>query len=304
MGMPIIKINQRTIPNFRGYIRPIIQEFVEVLEENFDDKVCNNFYRNVQSLKLTKKKHMPAYVAGIFDSKKNEIIYGEEDLLDDDGRFTIIHELFHMTSCQYGNVGFHDKYLQGGVGINEGFTELLTRKYFGCSDNDCSYLVETSVASVLASIIGEEKMTNLYMEGNYFGLLIALDTYLDSAKISDFFHKLDHFTALTSKSPFILKLPFVDHTISTIMKDLSSSLANMYIRKNKNVVQNISFEDKKEIRKLYFQYENLIHQYNPYHLEFYHYSIQSEALSQYFMNLRYNFDDYFSTLKDNSQKLL
>ena len=173
-----------------------VKNFINFVSKHFKEEDLLLFYKNINNvtiMKLTSSKDNP--LAGTYHILKNQISTTHKS--------HIYHELFHMTSCQYGNVGFHNNYLNSGIGINEGFTELLTRKYFGCSENDCSYLVETSVASVLSSIIGEEKMTKLYMEGNYFGLLIALDTYLDPVNLSDFFHKLDRFTFLTSKSSVI-----------------------------------------------------------------------------------------------------
>ena len=246
-----IQINHKNTPDFRGYIRPVIDEFVTVLEKNFSKITVAWFYQNVASLKLIKKKKLPSNVAGVFDSRKNEIICGEEE------DFTIFHELFHMTSCHGGNVGFHDYHAKSGWGINEGYTEFLTRKYFGFEENDESYLVEVSIATVLNTIIGEEKMKELYMNADLEDFIFSLEKYLDEEEVCDFIHKMDRYTRFTNTFPFLLKIPLVDQFVSSLVEDLSRYLAKMYKKK--------SMEDSTFNRNLFNTYKSLIYQYIPVH---------------------------------------
>ena len=49
--------------------------------------------------------------------------------------------------------------------LNEGYTELLTKRYFKCTDNEY-YKKEVLLASRIEEFIGREEMEKAYFEGN------------------------------------------------------------------------------------------------------------------------------------------
>ena len=256
-----IKIHQREIPDFRGYVRPIIDEFISVLEKNFPEDVIDHFYRNIRTLKLVKKKRMPSQAVGAFNRKKNEILYKDDAIEELD--YTLFHEFFHLASCHDKKVGFHDYTVNRGWGINEGFTEFLTVKYFGLDEDSVGYLFEISVVNILNSILGEEKMRELYMNANYLGLSLLLEQYLDRKESDDFVQKIDRFTFLTAEVPILQNLTLVRHYTSSITKEVSRLLAKMYIKKNINTLQSIPYQDEAQIRDFYWHYRDLINQNIP-----------------------------------------
>lgn len=268
-----IKIQNKSIPNFREYIRPIIDSFIRVLEENFDEDMKHNFYHNISSLKLTKKKHLPAHVSGIFDSDKNEILYGED--VSKEKPFDLFHELFHMSSCVNGNVGFHNKINRCGCGINEGYTELLTRKYFGWDERDYSYFNEVGVAAVINSVIGEERMKSLYMHGDYSGLLIELEHYLGKDAHS-FVVKLDQYTRFMTQAPFLVRIPPIDKRVMSLMDFVSKNLAKIYFKKNESLLM-----DENASQELFLNYYKLLYTWNSSELSYIKFPINASYLLSY-----------------------
>ncbi|MBQ6135213.1 MAG: hypothetical protein IJI60_02735 [Bacilli bacterium] len=281
-----IKIQQREIPDFRGYVRPIISEFIDVLEKNFPEDVVNHFYQNIRTLKLVKKKRMPSQAVGAFNRKKNEILYKDDATEELD--YTLFHEFFHLASCHEKKVGFHDYTVNRGWGINEGFTEFLTVKYFGLDEDSVGYLFEISVVNVLNSILGEEKMTGLYMNANYLGLSLSLEHYLDRKQSDDFIRKLDHFTFVTTDLPFLQNLFLMRHYISSLTKDISSFLAKMYIKKNLDTLQCIPYQDEAQIRNFYWHYRDIINQNIPMDFLPLEYGVDESFLLSYLEEMGYS----------------
>ena len=63
-----------------------------------------------------------------------------------------------------------------GIGLNEGYTELLAKRYFDKSNNN-GYIFETQIAKLLELIIGQEKMESYYFNANLYGLIEELRKY-------------------------------------------------------------------------------------------------------------------------------
>lgn len=284
-----IKIQNQEIPNFRGFIVPIIDEFIEMLEKNFKKEVLEHFYQNISTLKLVKKKRMPSHIVGAFNFEKNEILYRKDAV--DDLDYTLFHEFFHLASCHGRRVGFHDYTANCGWGINEGYTEFLTVKNFGLDEDSIGYLFEISVANILNSVIGEEKMIDLYTEANLFGLSLSLDHYLQKRETSDFIHKLDHFTSITTEFSLFQKIPLIKHYLSSITKDISNLLAKMYIQKNMDILQSIPYTDEKKILMFCSHYRDIIYQYIPMDFLPLEYVVDDYYLSSYLMKMGYSFEN-------------
>lgn len=179
-----------------------IVKFADVVINNFSAEDLTNFYNNINDLKTRSKKFgiqnliLRSKTAGQYDPKKNEITID-----DDTAETTIYHELFHMASSTYkdgiGYSGFHQTSLKPGVtslgqGLNEGYTELLSQRYFmPDSSVTGAYEYQVFIAEKLEQIIGKEKMQSLYLNSNLKGLIDELKQYVSEEEIMKFISNTD-----------------------------------------------------------------------------------------------------------------
>ena len=118
-----------------------IINFHDVLSNNFKENDLNNFYNNINNLKIYEKSFkLINFVLGkgregLYEPVKNKLCISKE--CKDDT--TLYHELFHMSSsfvkdkliCSgFAQMNSKSNNKTIGVGINEGYTELLTSRYF------------------------------------------------------------------------------------------------------------------------------------------------------------------------------
>ena len=110
-----------------------IYKFIKVVLKNFDLSVLTNFYNNINDLKVEKNKNN---YSNRYYFKDNSIKYVHIP--------AIYHELFHMSSTHFDNHGetincysgfsfieFKNfKMYKVGVGLTEGYTDLMTERYF------------------------------------------------------------------------------------------------------------------------------------------------------------------------------
>ena len=186
-----------------------IQKFIEVLINNFSQDDLNIFYNNINSLMTKPQKFnlrnlfLNVRVCGTYSINKNEICLDDKYI-----ETTIYHELFHMASSIHINniiySGFHQASNLGnnsiGDGLNEGYTELLTQKYF-VKDNSLSnsYAYLLYVAKKIEEIVGAEKMESLYLKADLMGLIKELANYTREDEIMEFFANTDFLTTYLEK---------------------------------------------------------------------------------------------------------
>ena len=175
-----------------------ILEFVDVIMAKFNQKVLINFYNNINNLNVIKisddnQGTLGSGVEGIYSPRKNTIKICEGSTE------TIYHELFHMASAYLdGDIcyaGFKQSKLgfkANGVGINEGYTQLLTERYFGDKiEIFGAYEYEVSIVSQLEKIVGREKMEQLYLSSDLKGLILELKKYTSEEEIITFISNMD-----------------------------------------------------------------------------------------------------------------
>lgn len=119
---------------------------------------------------------------------------------------SIFHELLHSSSFVKYNTtlfgGFEIMELEDandetnakyriGTGLNEGFTQLLTLRYFSDATPLDSYIPFVRVAKLLSAIVGQEKMENLYFDADLLGLIHELEKYAPTEEIIKFLRRLD-----------------------------------------------------------------------------------------------------------------
>ncbi len=164
----------------------IINKFITKIQHgNFD---LTYFKRNLGKLNI-KENNLLTFLnqsTALYFVNSHKIIisqYAQE--LD------IYHELFHALNCTLSNKN-NPKL---GTGFEEGYTEILTYRYFKSNledyIGDSPYVPLIYLVKYLEKIIGKNKM-ELYYSKNYTSCLIEdLRTYLNSKEIKDLFKDLN-----------------------------------------------------------------------------------------------------------------
>lgn len=173
-------------------------EFANLISEKFPSNILTNFYNNINEVKIKRDFGiMMLSVSGRHSTRDNEI---EIAFLS-----SIYHELFHMASSYYDEetklvyTGFRQHpcdsksdSIKIGIGINEGYTELLAQRYFGQEHKlPMAYGYEVSVVEKLEKIIGQENMESFYLTANLPGLINELKKYTREEDISKFISSVD-----------------------------------------------------------------------------------------------------------------
>lgn len=220
-----------------------INNFKVTLEKNFSADELSNFYRNIKWLKIKIKKN---YLVNIFLGQKLSGLYDFEanklSILEDKPK-SIYHELFHLSSTNFElkqnhpgltlNLGNIDI----GNGLNEGYTELLSLRYFDVQEI-ASYYLETHFARALELIVGKEMMQSLYLKNDFWGLIEILKKYYEVSEIEKFLLSLDLVSEYTAKKSITYE---ENEKINFIIEDMICFLLKGYC---KSIVStNINYEE-------------------------------------------------------------
>jgi len=237
--------------------------FIDVLNEKMlqeDLKALNN---NIKTLKLKKSPFhsMTLFFEGAdqcYQYKRNTIVTN----YDNDENGNIYHELFHMASTynDYNNKicysGFSiekgkDKF---GIGLTEGYTELLTERYFRGKYKDMpnSYRYAVIYAEEIENLIGQEKMTSLYLNHDLKGLIKELEKYKSKEQIYEFLHETDYIIKeKVGDNPFSPIIGKTDYNRDNFLK-INSFLTDCYAKEvhgDNNLTENYIYNlDKKQNR--------------------------------------------------------
>ena len=175
-----------------------ILAFCKLITERYPAEYIINFYNNINSLIVLKDKKIASRgMDGVYLPISNRI------KLNDDSE--IYHELFHMASTMLSTDGQEDVIFCGfrqqtintenvdiGVALNEGYTELMTHRYFGQNHLALAcYKNEINVARIIEKVIETPNMEKLYLSANLPGLISLLEKYLTKDEIIDFITRLD-----------------------------------------------------------------------------------------------------------------
>ena len=179
----------------------IVEEFIGVLSNHFPPEVLDNFYRNINNTKLVKKffHRLVQDNGGFYDpEQKGGPMIQVEDYCN------LYHELFHLaSSILLGNIfisGFQQdvtkedgKRTTIGSALNEGYTEVMSRRYFGSRHAMLkdAYVPQRIISERLEDIIGREKMEVFYLSGNLSGLIEELKKYASVEEIMSFLYAMD-----------------------------------------------------------------------------------------------------------------
>lgn len=223
-------------------VREAVLEFGDILEKEFPNDSLINFNNNVNEVKIKRTGNvLLSSSIGTYSCKENEIDYCIIS--------SIYHELFHMASSVFDNdkkltySGFRQvccergSELKGtniGVGINEGYTELLAHRYFEDKHKlSKAYKFEVGIVEKLEKIVGQDEMKRLYLNANLMGLIENLKQYSSEEEILNFINSVD----LVSKHSGDLFLLGNDKIKESIM-NVYSFLLRTYIVKLKKQIEN------------------------------------------------------------------
>ena len=143
-----------------------------MLKQNFPNYVLDNFYHNLESLDVKYNRLLFLLgKGGTYNPIANNITIGKD--------FSIFHELFHMASTKsisniivsgFERINIYLKIINGakkliykqlGHVIDEGYTEIMTHRYFDVKTN--SYTFNQFLAQKIEEIVGREDMEKAYL---------------------------------------------------------------------------------------------------------------------------------------------
>lgn len=194
-----------------AYYSVAILYFIDVMEKRFSPSDLVNFYNNINSLHIKNNvKFKKSNTLGSYSYVYNHI------KLRCDALTSIYHELLHLASTKavgnvyYSGFAIFDKMKKTsiGVGLNEGYTQLLCKRYFDNSKTarllttkygfdtsnkiiNNSYPFQVLIASKLEEIVGKTKMESLYLTANLHGLIKELEQYTSREQIDKFLSNMD-----------------------------------------------------------------------------------------------------------------
>lgn len=207
---PIIKNIQTTKTNSimnRKDLEEIVSTFLNTLKTQLSEEEFNNIKHNLETLQYKKGNQLFIKVThslGYYSARGHYIAINTKQEIDTETfKHIIYHELLHaVTSCYHNKTyytGFNQVNTKAnkkiGNLLNEGYTELLTKRLFGDNDN-AGYDYEVAVAELLEFIIGIDKMKKLYFNMDLEGLINELSKYQDINKVKQFILNLDTIDAL------------------------------------------------------------------------------------------------------------
>lgn len=219
---------------------PSIIEFINKIKQSISSSDLTLFYNNINNIKTSVKNFkisnliLSERIGAQWTPLKNTI-----ELSPSNYKATINHELFHVSTTYIdtnSNVifcGFHQFQIKNGnkrigEGLNEGYTQYLTDKYFPSEPLLIAYPYEKRIAAIVELIVGQEKMQSLYFNANLKGLIDALKQYSTEENVYNFITTLDFLNKhLTDKK----LTPNSNKIRLNSLKSISSFLIQTYINK-------------------------------------------------------------------------
>ena len=206
-----------------------ILNFINTVCSNFSDDCLILLCNNLKSLKLKDTYHQKHIfnpdVTGAYNLKKNAIIIRDCSLYN-----PIYHELFHLSSSIIQDKTTFSGFSQDafGKGLNEGYTQLLTERYFAKeSVIDSSYPIQKRIVQVLEIIVGKDEMEQLYMQANLKGLVDFLSKYATEKEILSFISNVDFTMQYLPNHKFLL---FKKYLLRKAFSSISDFLIKIFIK--------------------------------------------------------------------------
>lgn len=239
-----------------GEFNKIIEKFQGILEQDFGEYNLDAFYENIKTLKIEQKdmdlynklKHLKGQVgaSGYYTIGKNKI----RTKHDNNWSYvesTLLHELLHMATTRHNSktwfCGFNisNKVASIGNGLNEGYTEFLTSRYFTKQPSD-SYNSLQHMSAMIEGIIGEEFMKKAFFSNDLNAVINELAKYSSREKAIEIILKMDKLVDIGFKD---LKKK------QDLENEIKCDIANIGISKNKDKFESGELSEESYISQLY-----------------------------------------------------
>lgn len=182
---------------FDDEIGTFVRKFEYILTNVIDNIDLTLFYNHINCVSF-KKEHIRlgdsnlVEYDGVYSLKNNNIIY--QNFCD----MVMGHEMFHMaSSLKIGNhefIGFMQidskEEIGIGVGLNEGYTQMLTERYIAKEDWP-RYPLAQCFTKKIEDIVGRDNMEKMYFKADLEGLVSYLEKYNTRDNILRFLNILD-----------------------------------------------------------------------------------------------------------------
>lgn len=238
-----VKLNKEDINEIRKKtLGNELIKFRKKLYKKFKSENLNLLNNNLKTLKINIKYFAPEILLLKFASGTYEPIKNKIKIIKLFKKGTSKHEFFHMATSFYHNelkiglCGFaqfiYPLKETVGNGLNEGYTDLLTNRYFyeKVKFGSYSYNVCTFFVSKLEEIIGKDRMETFYLNADLYGLCKYMESFDDEDYFISFICKLDNL--LKNVSIFNPKKYKIEYEL------IECYLAKWYINKKQKELDN------------------------------------------------------------------
>ena len=216
-------------------------KFLTVLNNNFSKEDLNNFYNNIYSLKFKDKNFK--FINKLFNQRTiAEYCLNDNEIKinKDNYHKSIYHELFHMASANRSNNycgGFSQGNNNVGYGIDEGYTDLLTQRYFVKEDfSSIKYRYLRGISQKIEVIVGKEKMESLYMNADLLGLINELKLYSTEENVMKFITNMDFvYKYMSYGKMFGARKKLVNKALREIVEFIVKTYTNKLIREKEKI---------------------------------------------------------------------
>lgn len=222
--------------------RKCVETFIRELS-NKSNLCLSNFYQNFYPGCVVHHPTDKFSLEGTYDSTKNTIT-----LFSTEFKKCIFHELLHLASTVFSpnslpKIGFRYKTYDDspkrkviviGRGLNEGYTQLLTERYF--EENEKGFYPELmDIAYLLEFLTGQAETERMYSEANLFGLIDKLSIYDSKENIIKLIKLIDTLHAKIYRVNNLAILLSAKLTYTEIIKRIAKLYTHAMI-KNRNLI--------------------------------------------------------------------
>ena len=243
-------VDKTRLSKFRNAL--VYSIFIEKLNKMFSRSNLKNFYNNINSLKIG--TNPIGHIDGIeaYYKPENNTIYFCRNGYNIE---IVFHELLHMAStiCKNGMVycGFSQKKKYSrkviGAGLTEGYTQLLTRRMYK-DTYEYRYYTEVEIAKIIETIIGKEKMENLYFNANLKWLVEELSKYSDEQETLKFIKRLDFITKYETNKENNTRREEI--LLVEAYKDVYTFLLKTYVEQQKELYRKNEIDKEEFINRI------------------------------------------------------
>jgi len=235
-----------------------IKLFVGVISNCLPYVNLDSFYENYKNFKFThvKKnlfnfllfsKYAASYVSS---SKENKIVFYTHDIDS-----TIYHELLHMAS----RIVYDDKTFIGfyqssnnfniGDGLNEGYTDLLSIRYFSSfGETPSNYELEMYISQLIELIVGKKYMEICYFNSDLYSLCEMLRVYLNSNDIILLLNSIDYILKHSKNIIFKAQVKKLYREVALLL--INIALQKYYILNGENCSKEVIVTFKEKLLNL------------------------------------------------------